>query len=105
MPRVRLVSTALAFLITGALTTATAQAPAAIVAGPVWHAVSIGTSSTTARDEFYQGLRDLDAERVIVAREHFNSGVAADPNFALGPLCRGVNGAALADSKTCLDRV
>src|SRR6266480_3340781 len=36
MPRVRLISTALAFIITGAITTATAaQAPAAIVAEPV----------------------------------------------------------------------
>src|SRR2546423_9822927 len=104
MPRVRLISTALAFLSTGALTTAiTAQAPAAIVAQPPWHAGSIGTSSTTARDEFYQGLRDLDAERVIVAREHFNSAVAADPNFALAQLYSALNGASLADYKTHLD--
>src|SRR5437762_1571501 len=104
MPRVRLISTALAFIITGAFTTAiAAQAPAAIVAEPVWHASSIGTSSTTARDEFYQGLRDLDAERFIVAREHFNSAVAADPNFALGQLYSAFNGASLADYKTHLD--
>ena len=94
MPRVRLISTALAFLSTGALTTAiSAQAPAAIVAQPPWHASSIGTSSTTARDEFYQGLRDLDAERFIVAREHFNNTVATDPNFALGQLYAALNGA------------
>jgi tetratricopeptide (TPR) repeat protein len=104
MPRVRTIFTALAFLVTGALaTTITAQAPAAIVAAPAWHANSIGTSSTTARDEFYQGLRDLDAERFIAARDHFNAAVAADPNFAIGQLYAAFNGASLADYKTHLD--
>jgi len=104
MPRVRLIYSALAFLITGALnTTITAQAPAAMVSAPVWHASSIGTSSAAARDEFYQGLRDLDAERFIVARTHFNSAVVADPNFAIGQLYAALNGASLADYKTHLD--
>lgn len=105
MPRVRLISTALALLITGASTTTiTAQAPASIaaVARP-WSASSIGTSSATARDEFYQALRDLDAERFIVAREHFNKAVAADPSFAIGQLYAAFNGASLADYKTHLD--
>ena len=76
MPRVRLISSALAFLVPGALaTTIAAQAPAAVAVSPPWHASSIGTSSTTARDEFYQGLRDLDAERFIAARGHFNAAV------------------------------
>ena len=105
MPRVRLISTALAFLATGALTTTiTAQAPAAIAAVTrPWSPSAIGTSSTTARDEFYQGLRDLDAERFIVAREHFNAAVAADPSFAIGQLYAAFNGASLADYKTHLD--
>jgi len=103
MPRVRLISTALALLVAGAATTTTAQAPASIAADPPWHANSIGTTSVTARDEFYQGLRDLDAERFIAARNHFNSAVAADPNFALGQLYAALNGASLADYKTHLD--
>lgn len=104
MPRVRLISTALALLIAGASTTTiTAQAPASVAADPPWHANSIGTSSTIARDEFYQGLRDLDAERFIVARNHFNSAVAADPSFALGQLYAALIGASLADYKTHLD--
>src|SRR5947209_10011748 len=104
MPRVRLISTALAFLVPGALaTTIAAQAPAAVAVSPPWHASSIGTSSTTARDEFYQGLRDLDAERFIAARGHFNAAVAADPNFAIGQLYAALNGASLADYKTHLD--
>ena len=103
MPRVRFISATFAFLATGAFSTAIAQAPAAIVAASAWHGGSIGTSSTTARDEFYQGLRDLDAERFIVAREHFNGAVAADPNFALSQLYAALNGASLADYKTHLD--
>ena len=104
MPRVRLISTALAFLITGASTTTiTAQAPAAIAAAIPWHASSIGKSSPAARDEFYQGLRDLDAERFIAARAHFDNAVVADPNFAIGQLYAAFNGASLADYKTHLD--
>ena len=68
MPRVRLISTALAVLVAGAFTTTVAQAPASVAADPPWHANSIGTKSVVARDEFYQGLRDLDAERFIAAR-------------------------------------
>ena len=104
MPRVRLISTALALAITGAITTTiTAQAPASTVVTVTWHAASLGTSSTTARDEFYQGLRDLDAERFIAARTHFNAAVAADPNFAIGQLYAAFNGASLNDYKTHLD--
>jgi len=103
MPRVRLISTALAVLVAGAFTTTVAQAPASVAADPPWHANSIGTKSVVARDEFYQGLRDLDAERFIAARNHFNSAVAADPNFALGHLYAALNGASLADYKTHLD--
>src|SRR2546423_11338389 len=103
MPHLRLVSTTLALVIAGVSATTTAQAPASAPPDLPWHASSIGTSSTTARDEFYQGLRDLDAERFIVAREHFNSAVAADPNFALGQLYAALNGASLADYKTHLD--
>ena len=104
MPRVRLISIALALLLPGASTTITAQAPAAIAAvAQPWSASSIGTSSATAREEFYQGLRDLDAERFIVAREHFNAAVAADPSFAIAQLYSALNGASLADYKTHLD--
>src|SRR3954471_2560256 len=104
MPRVSIISAALASLIAGALpTTITAQAPASIAAVRPWHASSIGTSSATARDEFYQGLRDLDAERFIAARTHFNSAVAADPTFAIGQLYAALNGVSLADYKTHLD--
>ncbi len=105
MPRVRIISAALAFFVAGALaTTLTAQAPASIAAAtPSWHAASIGKSSTAARTEFYQGLRDLDAERFIVARGHFNKAVAADPDFAIGQLYAALNGASLADYKTHLD--
>lgn len=102
MYRARLISTALVLLAAGAATT-TAQAPASVAADPPWHANSIGTSNTTARDEFYQGLRDLDAERFIAARNHFNSAVEADPKFALGQLYAALNGASLADYKTHLD--
>ena len=101
--RVRLISTALALLVAGASTITVAQAPASVAADPPWHANSIGTTNTTARDEFYQGLRDLDAERFIAARNHFNSAVAADPNFALGQLYAALNGASLADYRTHLD--
>ena len=104
MAHARLISAALVFIGTGALaTTITAQAPAAVVADVPWHATALGTSSTAARDEFYQGLRDLDAERFIRAREHFNAAVAADPNFAIGQLYAAFNGASLADYKTHLD--
>src|SRR3954464_6387799 len=104
MPRVRIISAALALLTTRAFTTTiTAQAPASIAAVRPWHASSIGTSSAIARDELYQALRHLDAERFIVAREHFNSAVAADPNFAIGQLYAAFNGASLADYKTHLD--
>src|SRR3954465_10063836 len=104
MPRFRILSAAFSLLITGAYTTTiTAQAPASIAAVRPWHASSIGTSSATARDEFYQALRDLDAERFIAARGHFNSAVAADPNFAIGQLDAALNGASLADYKTHLD--
>ena len=102
MPRVRLVSTALALLVAGASTTI-AQAPASIVGDPPWHASSLGTKSVAARSEFYQGLRDLDAERFIAARTHFNAAVAADPGFAIGQLYAAFNGASLADYKTHLD--
>jgi tetratricopeptide (TPR) repeat protein len=87
----------------GLTTTISAQAPAAAAAARIWKTDAIGTSSTTARDEFYQGLHDLDAERFIVAREHFNKAQAADPNFALGHLYAALNGASLADYKTHLD--
>src|SRR2546423_13951773 len=100
MPRVRFISTTLAFLVTGAFSTAIAQAPAAIVAASAWHGGSIRTSSTTARDEVYQGLRDLDAERFIAARGHFNGPVAAHPDFAPGQLYAAFKGAPLADHKT-----
>ena len=104
MPRVRLISTTLALLVAGASsTTTTAQAPASVVSDPPWHANSLGTKSVVARDEFYQGLRDLDAERFIAARTHFNAAVAADPNFAIGQLYAAFNGASLADYKTHLD--
>ena len=103
MPRVRLISTALALALSTVIANVVAQAPAAIAANPPWHATALGTSSTVARDEFYQGLRDLDAERFIRAREHFNAAVAADPNFAIGQLYAAFNGASLADYKTHLD--
>ncbi len=103
MPRVRLIFTALALVIAGTSSPTIAQAPASVAADPPWHANSIGTTNTTARDEFYQGLRDLDAERFIAARNHFYSAVAADPKFALGQLYAALNGASLADYKTHLD--
>ncbi len=104
MPRVRLISTALALLIAGASnTTITAQALAPVSAPSPWRSSTLGTSSAAARAEFYQGLRDLDAERFIAARTHFDNAVVTDPGFAIGHLYAALNGASLADYKTHLD--
>jgi tetratricopeptide (TPR) repeat protein len=104
MLRVRLLSTALALVAVGACTatsTRTATTPAA--GDQSFFVTPIGTTSATARAEFLQGLRDQDAERFIDARTHFNSAVAADPNFAFGHLYAAFNAGSLAAYRNHLD--
>src|SRR5256714_6079854 len=109
MLRVRLLSTALALVVTGACsTTGTGTATPATRATPAasdqsFFVPPLGTTSAAARAEFLQGLRDADAERFLDARAHFNNAVAADPNFALGHLYAAFNGGSLAAYRNHLD--
>lgn len=107
MLRVRPLSTALALLITGACTTtgtATATStPTPTRAGDQFFVSPLGTESAAARAEFMQGIRNLDAERFVVAREHFGKAVAADPNFALGHLYAALNATSLGSYRNHLD--
>ena len=110
MLRVRLLSSALVLILTGAISTIGAgqgtPATTASTSGAtarVWFVNSIGTTSETARQEFMQGLRDQDAERFIDARTHFNAAIAADPDFALGHLYAAFNAGSLAGYRNHLD--
>ncbi|HKR08306.1 MAG TPA: hypothetical protein VJS39_03875, partial [Gemmatimonadaceae bacterium] len=110
MLRVRLLSSALVLILTGAISTiATAQnTPATTVStagttARLWFVNTLGTTSETARQEFLQGLRDQDAERFIDARTHFNAAVAADPDFAIAHLYAAFNGGSLGAYRNHLD--
>src|SRR5689334_16317360 len=105
MLRVRLLSSALVLILTGAISSissgqsTTTPATTASTSGTVtrlWFVNTLGTTSETARQEFMQGLRDLDAERFLDARQHFNAAVAADPDFAIGHLYAAFDGGSLA---------
>ena len=112
MLRVRLLSSALVLILTGAISTisngqstttpATTVSTSGVTPG-VWFINTLGTTSETARQEFLQGLRDQDAERFIEARNHFNAAVAADPDFAIGHFYAAVNAGSLAGYKNHLD--
>ncbi len=102
MLRVRLLSTALALVATGACTT-TGTGTATPVAEQSFFVTPLGTTSEVARTEFYAGLRDLDGERFIDARHHFNAAAAADPNFAMGRLYAAFNAGSLAAYRANLD--
>lgn len=112
MLRVRLLSSALVLILTGAIssisggqnaTTPTRTASTSGAIPGVWFVNTLGTTSETARQEFLQGLRDLDAERFLDARQHFNAAVAADPDFAIGHLYAAFDGGSLAAYKNHLD--
>jgi tetratricopeptide (TPR) repeat protein len=66
-------------------------------------AISLSTSSATARDEFLRGVRAGDVERNTIAREHFNRAVAADPNFALAHLYAAFYGESVTAYRNHLD--
>jgi len=79
----------------GKVTPASDQAPMAI---------PISTQSATARVEFLRGLHDLDVERAVQAREHFDRALAADPNFALGHLYAAFAAPSLGGYRTHIDQ-
>ena len=112
MLRVRLLCSALVLILTGAISSisggqnATTPTRTASTSGPipgVWFVNTLGTTSETARQEFLQGLRDQDAERLIDARKHFKAAVAADPDFAIGHFYAAINAGSLAGYKNHLD--
>jgi tetratricopeptide (TPR) repeat protein len=103
MQRVRLLSTALAGVISagacatagiGTMTAASDQAPMAI---------PVSTQSATARSEFLRGVHDLDVERPITARQHFDRAIAADPNFALAHLYAAFDALSIPTYRSHLD--
>lgn len=49
-------------------------------------AFPVTTSSSTAREQFLLGVRDMEAGRTPSARSRFGQAIAADPAFALGHL-------------------
>ncbi|HMG97142.1 MAG TPA: hypothetical protein VK565_12635, partial [Gemmatimonadaceae bacterium] len=80
MLRVRRLVHALAVLISTAACTTTGigtTTPAA--SDQAQMVIPISTQSSTARAEFLRGVYDLDVERPIEAREHFDRALAADP--------------------------
>src|SRR6185503_3501734 len=79
----------------GTMTPASDQAPMAI---------PISTQSATARVEFLRGLHDLDVERAVQAREHFDRAIAADPKFALGHLYAAFAAPSLGTYRNHLDQ-
>jgi hypothetical protein len=100
MQSVRHLSTALAIVISaGAYATGTATA----ASGQAPMAIPISTQSATARDEFLRGLHDLDVERFVTARQHFDRAIAADPNFALGHLYAAFDAPSVASYRNHLD--
>src|SRR2546423_10206212 len=110
MLRVRLLSSALVLILTEAISTistgqSTLATPVSTTGGTprVWFVNTPGTTSETARQAFMQALRDLDAERFVDARQHFNAAVAADPDFAIGHLYAAFNSGSLAAYKNHLD--
>ena len=105
MLRVRRLVHALAVLISTAACATTGistATPAASDQAPM--VIPISTQSSAARAEFLRGLYDLDVERPVEAREHFDRALAADPNFALGHLYAAFAAPSLADYRTHLDQ-
>ncbi|HEV7388302.1 MAG TPA: tetratricopeptide repeat protein [Gemmatimonadaceae bacterium] len=103
MLRVRLLSTALAILVTGACTTTGTGTTARPAGDRSFLITPLGTESAAARAEFMQGLRDLDGERFVVARDHFDKAVVSDPNFAFGHLYAAFNAPSLGAYRNHLD--
>ncbi|HEV7836499.1 MAG TPA: tetratricopeptide repeat protein [Gemmatimonadaceae bacterium] len=66
-------------------------------------AIPVTTQSSTARAEFMQGIRDLDAERNVDARRHFNAAATADPNFAMAHYYSAIDGESFAAYRRHLD--
>lgn len=66
-------------------------------------AIPVSTESATARAEFFRGVRALDVEQVLVARQHFARAVEADPEFALGHLYAAFAAPSAADYRRHLD--
>jgi len=105
MLRVRRLVHALAVLISTAACTTTGigtTTPVASDQAPM--VIPISTQSSTARAEFLRGLYDLDVERPVEAREHFDRALAADPKFALGHLYAAFAAPSLADYRNHLDQ-
>jgi tetratricopeptide (TPR) repeat protein len=66
-------------------------------------AIPISTQSAIARDEFLRGVHDVDVERNVSARQHFDRALAADPNFAFGHLYAAYYASSLASYRNHLD--
>jgi len=103
MRSVRPLATALAVaLSTGACTTTgIGTATAASDQAPM--AIPLSTQSATARDEFLRGVHDLDVERAVTPRQHFDRAIAADPNFAFGHLYAAFAAPSLSAYRSHLD--
>jgi tetratricopeptide (TPR) repeat protein len=86
MLSVRRVVPALAVVVVAAACATTGTGTNAPAPGRARMVIPITTQSPVALDEFLQGVHDLDVERPVTAREHFDRALAADPNFALGHL-------------------
>ena len=64
----------------------------------------ITTASTTARNHFLQGQRELDLVRPFEALDHFKAAVAADSTFAFAYLGMANTSNSLVDFRTGLER-
>ena len=102
MRSVQTIAAALAIIVAGACTT-TGIGTATAARDQATFAIPLSTQSALARAEFLRGVRALNVERVVPARQHFGRAVAADPNFALAHLYAAFAAPSLATYRNHLD--
>ncbi len=65
--------------------------------------VPLTTSSSSAREHFMLGLREMDIGETLKARAHFLEAVGADPSFALAHLYTALNANSTLEYRTHLE--
>lgn len=65
--------------------------------------IALTTNSAEARSEFLRGVRALDVERVVIARQHFDRAVAADRDFAFAHLYAAITAPGVVEYRGHLD--